>query len=178
MAPLNGLILQTGGKTFAMKGNLEISAGVRTGFILDGSGSTWTALFSDWLNDIPGFDVGMRQGIFLDLGGGEHIVEVEATGWTGSDLAWGGVSGADPITQLNVLEKTLVSTQIDSFSPATIEFGEFSSQGMYSPLNVVVEGPRMTHSTQKVGSVDVTMVFIETATFDTGAFLDALARTG
>lgn len=178
MPPLQGVILQAGGNTFSFRGDLEVNVGVRTGYILDGSGSTWTALFSEFLNDIPGFDVGLRQGIFLDLGGGEHIIEVEAKAWTGSDLAFGGAAGADPVTQMGVLENTLVETQIDSFSPATIEVGEFSSQGRYSPLSVVIEGPRISHSTVEPSTIDVNFVAIETATFDSDTFMDALSLTG
>lgn len=177
--PLDGLILSIGGQTFTFK-SCEVTSGVRTGYILDGSGSTWTAIFSDILGEsnLFGEDFGFRQGIYLDLGGGEHIVELEATGWEGSNLPFGGVGGQDPSTQMNVLENVLVETQIDSVSPATIEFGEYSSGGMFSPLNVVVEGPRITRSQRSPSTFDIEMVFIETASFESGVFADALRMTG
>lgn len=178
MPPLQGAILRAGGKTFALRAEGEISTGVRTGFILDGSGSTWTSVFSELLNSFPGVDVGLREGIHLDLGGGESMVEIEAESWRGSDLPWGGVSGADPLTQMDVLKKTLRDTQIHSFNPATLEYGEFSGPGRYAPLSVVVESPRVTHNTDEPGTIDVSMICLETATFDEDAWLDALALTG
>ncbi|WP_273835113.1 hypothetical protein [Halococcus sp. PRR34] len=178
MAPLQGVILEAGGKRFAMKAEAEITSGVRTGFILDGSGSTWTSIFSSILNSFPGVDVGMREGIHLDLGGGESMVEIEAQSFMGSDMAWGGVSGASPLTQMSVLQQTLRDTQIDSFRPATLEWGEFSGPGQFSPMNVVVESPRITYNTDTPGIIDVSMIALETATFDADAFADAVTRVG
>lgn len=177
MAPLQGVILRAGGKTFALRGEAEITAGIRTGFILDGSGSTWTSYFSEILNSFPGVDVGLREGIHLDLGGGESMVEVEATGWMGSDLSWGGAAGAEPLTQMSVLQKTLRDTQIDSFRPATLEWGEFSAPGQHSPLNVVVESPRVTYDAERPGIIDVSFIALETASFDND-FIDSVTRVG
>ena len=178
MPPLQGAILEAGGKRFALSAEAEITAGVRTGFILDGSGSTWTSLFSQILNSFPNVDVGMREGIHLDLGGGESMVEIEASGWLGSDLDWGGVAGEDPLTQMGVLQQTLRDTQIDSFRPATLEYGEFSVPGRYSPISVVVESPRVTYDTEQPGMIDVSFVALETASFEDSAFADAVTRVG
>lgn len=177
--PLQGLILHVGGKQFVFRASVELTVGVRTGYILDGSGSTWTAIASTILGENSPFgDFGFRQGIFLDLGGGEHIIQMEAQGFEGSDLAFGGVAGADPLTQAGVLENAVVETQIDSFSPATIEFGEYSANGRFKPLSVVIEDPRITRDSRSAATFDVNMTFLEAASFDDAAFMDALSMTG
>lgn len=177
---LNGAILHVGGSSYALHGNLEISAGVRTGYILDGSGSTFTAIFKSLIESgnslFSGAD--QRKGIYLDLGGGEHVVEIEFKGWEGSDLAFGGATGEDPITQVNELEHALVTTQIDSFRPAQLEYGEWSSSGKYNPIDVAVEGPRFTHSAENPSTFTGEMVCISVATFDSGVYGDALSLLG
>ena len=180
MPPLQGLLLHVAGKTFAFRANIELTFGVRTGYILDGSGSTWTAIASSILGeDNPFGDFGFRQGIYLDLGGGEHMFEMEAEGFAGSDLAFGGVAGEDVLTQASVLDNAIAETQIDSFSPATIEFGEYSATGRFAPLSVVIESPRSTVDYQNSPSTfDVNMIFLEAASFDEGVFMDALKLSG
>jgi hypothetical protein len=79
---------------------------------------------------------------------------------------------------MGVFQRTLRSTQIDSFRPATLEYGEFSGPGRYSPLSVVIESPRVTYSTDKPGTIDVTFVALETASFEGSAFADAVTRVG
>lgn len=177
---LNGAILHVGGRAYAMHGGISISAGVRTGYILDGSGSTFTAIFQSLIESgnslFSGID--QRKGIYLDLGGGEHIVEIEFQGWEGSDLAWGNSTGAAPITQVNELERQLVTTQVDSFRPATLEYGEWSSSGQYSPISVAVESPRFEHSADSPSTFTGEMVCISVATFDSETYGDALSMLG
>lgn len=175
--PLNGAILHVGGQSFEMSGNVEITGGVRTGYILDGSGSTFTAVFQSLIESGNSIFGGMdqRKGIYLDLGGGERIVEIEFQGWQGSDTLWAGAAGENPITQMNILERALVSTQIDSFRPATLEYGEFSSSGRFSPVEVAIEGPRLTKTYESPSTFNGTMVCIAVATFDDETYADALS---
>lgn len=177
---LQGAILTVDGDSFAMHGNISLSAGIRTGYILEGTGDTWTAIWKSLVEatDLP-VDWEFREGIYLDLGGGAHVVEIEFKGWKGSNLAWGdGYSDADPITQLNVLEQKLVETQIDSFRPAILEYGEYSPSGMFEPLEVAVEGPRFTHSADDPSTFTGEMVCIAVAAINSEVFGDALKMLG
>lgn len=160
---------------FHMVGNLEIQPGLRTGFIVDGQGGSVNSVIASLLGD----GQSKRQAFYLDLGGGAHVVEIQFRGWEGatvdgSNLQWGNdasqsktqasATGQDPLTQIDVLMRYLTIAEIDSRNPATLEYGEYSADGLYDPLDVVVEGPTMTDAAQDGPSYyDGTMTCISTA---------------
>lgn len=151
---------------FELAGNLEIVPGLRTGFLIGGRGSSANAVVADLLGE----GESNRQGFYLDLGGGVRQIQVNFWGWEGAqadidgdgtaeDLQWGNTgntgsatatdaTGADPLTQIDVLMEYLATGEIDSRSPATLEYGEHHSGGLYDELNVVIEGPQFTRSAQ------------------------------
>jgi hypothetical protein len=146
---------------FEMAGNLEIVPGIRTGFLIGGRGSTVNSVVSSLLGD----GQSARKGIYLDLGGGARQVDINFWGWEGArdqdgnPLQWGNTgntdsptqadaTGADPITQIDCLMQYLTVAEIDSRNPATLEYGEHHDDGLYDPLDVVVEGPQMTRAAE------------------------------
>ncbi|WP_135806216.1 hypothetical protein [Halorussus marinus] len=167
--------------TFVFEGNLTIEMGTRTGFIFDGAGSSINSILSSWYEDATGEELsgnGKRQGLYLDLGGGIHFAEISfqgVEGWTGSDSQWGDTgdpsqvtptdaTAANAITQLQVLDRYLQVCTIDSASTATLEVGEYSTNGLYDPLQVVVESPRFTFDAEEQSSVfDGSLTFLEAA---------------
>lgn len=172
---------------FHMAGNLEVTPGLRTGYLVGGRGSTVNSILSSTLGD--GSNV--RQGFYLDLGGGAHTVDIQFRGWegatdqSGTPVQWGNegvddtptkadATGADPITQIDVLMRYLTRAEIDSRSPATLEYGEYSSGGLYSAMNVVVEGPNFTRSAQDGSWFDGSLTCIRAA--DLNDALDAIKQ--
>lgn len=160
---------------FEMAGNLEVTPSIRTGYIIGGRGSTFNAVISNLVAD----GESKRQGFFLDLGGGARAIEINFRGWkgaideNGNNLQWGNDSsqtktqasatGQDPLTQIDVLMRYLTVGEIDSRNPATLEYGEYSSSGLYSSLGVVIEGPTMTRAAEDGSWFDGSMTCIEAA---------------
>jgi hypothetical protein len=148
---------------------VEIIPSMRTGFLLDNRGSTANSVLSDTVAD----DVSNRKGIYLDLGGGVRSVEISFSGWTGSDVRWGDTgdpstttqtdaTGASALTQLEVLFQYLAVAEVDSRNPATLEYGEHHSDGLYEPLDVVLESPSGQRSSDQSSTFSGTLTFLET----------------
>lgn len=183
--------LETG--VFDMAGNLTVSPGMRTGYLVDGRGSTVNSVVSSLVEQY-GEDLGpsKRRGFYVDLGGGAFTIDIEFTGWEGSIdgdgnyLQWGddasvgktkaSATGQGPLTQMDVFMRYLQTGEFDSRNPATLEYGEYSSGGLYDPLDVVVEGPRTTKRSQSPDTFDGTITCISAADF--AEYFDARNRTG
>jgi len=138
---------------FEMRGNLTISPSIRTGYLVGGRGSTVNSVATS----LAGKQDSGREGFRLDLGGGALIVEIEFDQWEGSPDQWGNTgdsssatqtdaTGAKPATQMEVLIEYLNRGEFDSRNPARLEYGEHHSDGLFSALDVVVEGPNMRRS--------------------------------
>jgi len=134
---------------FHMRGDLVVKPSIRTGFLVGGRGSTVNSVVSN----TTGGEQSGREGYRLDLGGGARIVEIEFTGWEGSDDQWGNTgdgtevtvgdaTGASAVTQMEVLMEYLNVGEYDSRNPATLEYGEHHPDGIYSAIDVVLEGPQ------------------------------------
>lgn len=143
---------------FEMVGDLETRPNIEPAFIVGGRGSLAISL----LSELAGAGESKRKQFFIEAGAGARTVEFAFRGWkgaideSGSAVQWGDSStvertktnatGQDPITQIDVLMKYLETAEIDSRKNnlATLEYGEFSTDGLYSPLDVVVRGPTMS----------------------------------
>jgi hypothetical protein len=160
--------------------DVEVSPSLRTGFLIGGRGST--------INNVIAQTVGAgdskRRQFFLEEGGGAHTIEISFRSWEGSDETWGdpsepvgsqaNASGEQPIAQVDVLMKYLLTAEIDSRAPATLEYGEYSESGRFSPLPVVLEGPQMTRAAEDGSWFDGSMTCIAAA--DIQQVFDAAAR--
>jgi hypothetical protein len=166
---------------FHMYGDVTFDAGVRTGFLLGGRGSTVNAVLQDTLgNGVP-----KRKGVYVDLGGGQHTVQASFTGWEGAvdkdgnDLQWGAspdpsvnnlttATGAGPLDQRDTFLNYLRVSTYDSFNPARLYTGEHSD-GTYAdspgdwgePLSVAIESPRLKANSQEHTKFDGSMTFVE-----------------
>lgn len=183
---------------FVMVGNLSVTPGLRTGFIVGGRGSTANSVFSSLVeqygtgNTSAFQNPSKREGVHLDLGGGEHSVDVEFRGWEGATLSdgtpvqWGNdpnpgrtqasATGQDPITQIDVLLRYLTVGEYDSRAPATLEYGEYSTDGLFEPIDVAIEGPQAKRSSDDTATYSGTMTLI--ATTDIDNYRSALVRDG
>lgn len=174
---------------FVLAGNLEISINFRTGFIIGGRGSA----INNVIQTATGGDGEKGKGFFIDLGEGGHVIECLFRGWDGARVPsgydgngkptgwesaqWGNTGDPDektyadataahPLSQVNVLEQYLRHIRIDSSQSATVQYGEFSDDGMYGPLDVVLEGPQFTRSYDRMSSFDGTLTMIEAAAIE------------
>jgi len=129
--------------------DVEVTRGLRTGYLVGGRGSTTNAI----LDSILGDGESRQQGVFLGFGGGTQTYDISLSGWEGASDQWGdtgnGGSATDATgdpreTQIDVLMKYLTTADLDSRNPAQFEYGEHHSGGYYDPVNVVPEQPSFT----------------------------------
>lgn len=168
---------------FVMVDDIEIIPSMRTGFLLDNRGSTVNSVISE----STGGGESKRQGIYLDLGGGVRTVEVSFSGWAGSAEQWGNTgdestltradaTGASALTQLEVLFQYLAVGEVDSRNPATLEYGEHHSDGLYDPLDVVLESPQGTRSSEQSSTFSGTLTFLSVLSLEDA--IDGSSVTG
>jgi len=167
--------------------NPEDEDEVRTGYLLDNS-------FDEALSILRGLlEEGEpdRKGVHLDLGGGTHAVSLTAdvnSGATededGNALQWGSSSdpsefsattatGATALRKAQVFQHYTRVGGSDSLTPATLEYGEYSEDGVLEPLAVVFEQPSFTRQSSDKYSFSAT--FVETV--DLGRSLDGSKQT-
>lgn len=170
---------------FDFEGDLRVDTGIRTGYLLDGRGGTVNSVVSESVGD----GTSKRKGVYLDLGSGVHYATVEFRGWEGSPGRWGNgedgrgdsnvtesdAEGAGPLSQIDVLKQYLLVGEVDSRNPATLEYGEFSTNGVYDPLDVVFEQPTFRRSADDGSFFDGSITFLEAVDL-TGASLSASGR--
>jgi hypothetical protein len=172
---------------FHMAGDLEIAPAIRTGFLIGGRGSQ----VNNILARAAGAGESSQGGFFLDLGAGARTVSVKFSSWKGArdsdgnPLQWGNegaddaptkadATGADAITQIDVLMQYLAVGRVDSSSPATLHYGEHHTtsvhpdgeDGLYDPLNVVIETPDLTRPTGEGNSFSGEITFVEAAAIE------------
>ena len=183
---------------FVLAEGLRVSHQTRTGFLIDGQGSTVIDTITDLYDDLAeGDDLeGRRKGFYLDLGGGAHVVDVEAQ-VSGpvppeTDHQWGtgdgdpatDATGAHPIEKIQLLDKILQIAEIDSRGPqaslgeypeghtATLSIGRYSADGPYDPLQVAPEEPEFSFdSEQETSTATVSINFVDI--FSLGQSTDA-----
>lgn len=132
---------------------------VRTGFLLSGAGDDTLGFIFDLLDA----DESVRKGLSIDVGGGEHAVELNAQVTSGhvedndgTTLQWGASSDPDTLDETTATGGTArQKAQIfqnylrtagggaDSLSPARLVWGEYSPSGVLEDhLDVVIEQPQ------------------------------------
>jgi hypothetical protein len=158
---------------FSFDGPVEISPGIRTGNLIGPTGSNVGAL----VDVVTGNDAG-RAGFRLDAGGGAFVITVNFRGWEGSTNRWGDGSGeakADAegegvFRQLSVLMRYLNRGEYDSRGGATFEYGEYSSSGVYAPINVAPEEPQVSFSAEEqISTFDGSITLVATRSIEQAA---------
>lgn len=148
---------QTETGVFDMGVDVETTTTFRTGYLVGGRGSTANAVFGDLVGD----GESQYQGVFLGFGGGVKVVEVTFRNYKGSTHQWGNTgnggtkadaTGEDAITQADVLSKYIEAADLDSRGPATLEHGEYSKSGRYSPDKVALEQPSFKRNWEEDGN--------------------------
>lgn len=106
----------------------------------------------------------------LIAGNNTLAFEIEITSWEDANAQWGNdasqtitqasATGAPAITQLCVLLRYIVESVSDSGNPATFEWGEFASDGLYSPLGVAVEQPQLRRGREQSSTFTATITVV------------------
>jgi hypothetical protein len=163
--------------TFVFASNVTIAFETRTGRIGSNKLSNAVSVVSDWYEQQTGEEApgGKRQKAMLDLGFGEHVIEIDFEGYEGSTHQWGdtGEGGTatdatgDPVNrQMELLDRYLQVCEIDSRPghEATLEVGNYSADGYYDPLVVAPEQPRVEFdANEQSSSFDGSLTFVEIA---------------
>lgn len=146
---------------------------VRTGPLVDNAFSSVIGLLSEYL-DIPGG----RKGVTVDIGGGQHIWEIDLVSLGAPDGQWGytddttvvdeaTATGADRRVKQNVLMNYIVTASIDSFTPARLYYGEYAPNGEIAEhASVYFEDPNVLCDRDEASTFDASMTLVETLSLD------------
>jgi len=176
--------------TFEFIGDLTITISQAKNYVIETAGTTSqiSAVIGEYFDSADATDLSdsKRKTFAVDAGGGSRQVEIDARAWEGSDGQWGATGDESQVTaadatgapadrQLFVLDRALSVAQVGSLNPAALEVGEYSKDGLYGPLDVLVEQPSVVYNPeQSTSSIDVSLVCVET--LDLGGAVDALTR--
>lgn len=175
---------------FEFIGDLTITLTQTRNYVIEtaGTSSQVSAIVGEFFDGSGSVDLGdtKRKTFAVDAGGGAHTVEIDCRAWEGSDGQWGATgddsqvtavdaTGAPADRQLFVLDRALSVATVDSRTPATLSVGEYSQDGVYGPLDVLIEQPSGVYNTgRSVSDIDVSLVCVET--INLGNAVDALTR--
>jgi len=132
---------------------------------------------------------GGRKDATVDVGGGRHLNRIRVTSLTGYDGQWGytddagvtnaaSASGGDRIQKAQVFNRYLLYASPDSFSPATLEYGEYAPGGFMpeGALDVFVEDPTWSLPRDESSSFVGELNFVSTIDLSNNP-VTAFART-
>ncbi|WP_435065894.1 hypothetical protein [Halobaculum sp. EA56] len=157
----------------AAEGAGVISGGIRTGTIVESGGQAALALLSRLSDQVEARGQAIRVS-----GGGQLAFQLEAetpttgTKPNGDTFQWGSdpdptvgpnahtATGADKEAQQAVLLTYLSRSDGDSFTPATLEFFEYSSNGFLDPLSVALEDPEVSIVNDDPTAADISMTAV------------------
>lgn len=171
------------GQQFLADKNLQRDMNQETQFLFSGLQNT-LAIYEELTGDEETAD-SLKKQIAIGTGAGTRIIRLE---WDkdrldpGQSETWGGADPDDAArTKLDIIDNALDTVAITSGGPiggpATLEVSEFSSSGMFEPLQVVV-----ISSNFSINHTETSSTFHGTIEFMTTPSLDdtntAEARTG
>jgi hypothetical protein len=178
---------------------LQLQQSIRTGTIASGSAQLLTTFF----NEITGQEDALNEEVVIDVGTGQHTVELSFSAWAGgtdyqgNTLQWGDTGDATTLTKtdatgehamrkMQCLFFWLKNSRIDSLpeelggslasgGPAELRFGQHTPGGVYDPLDVVLEEPSGSYGGEAPTTFSGNIRCISVA--DLGSAADAEART-
>lgn len=189
---------------FVLAGNVTVAEQVQLDYLFSNKGGKLNAIIGGSAEKQLNIDkqtANRRRGIWVDVGAGAQIYEIDFTGWQGATvperdssgtvvgrkpLRWGNTgnpdtltkgdaTGADALTQIQVLNRYLIKGTTDSVSPATFEVGEYSPDGLYDgPLEVAIQGPKHVRTSESDSTFDGTFTAVTVENIND--YKDALDR--
>lgn len=165
----------------------SVAPGLRTGYVVGGRGSTVNAV----LGQAAGQEDSKRKGVYLDAGGGSATFTISFRKWEGATdnqeqpLQWGSTSdtdvhsetsatGADAYSQLDCFFHWLEQSTIDSESPAQLEYCQHYPGGVYDPVDVVFEEPKVRQVAEDGSWINADLTLVSAA--DLSEIHDAALR--
>jgi hypothetical protein len=120
------------GDTFTATGELQVTERQQPFYLLDGFQRIRTLA-----EQVGVLDSDTSQA-FLGTGARVRTWQVSFVQWEGSSDDWGSAAADDDVlTKLNILGNSLANAGIDGGNTATLEYGEYSTPGQFSPQSVV-----------------------------------------
>lgn len=121
------------GTVFVGQGNLRVAEVQQPAWLFDGGGDLVTAA-----GEFAGLSGSLKAQVFEGVGAGIRTWRVEFVQWEGNSDQWGGAAASDDvIVKLQTLGHAIAHTRITSSAPAELQFGEYSTNGKYAPVDVV-----------------------------------------
>lgn len=160
---------------FVLTDNIRLTHLNRTGYLIEGGSniiSVLAPLFAQAGIDLP--SDGRDQQFKVDLGGGEHVTELEGQVAQGSPNQWGtgdgnsvwDKTGAPPVEQIQLLDRCIQLAKIDSASPATLSVGMYGDE--LPALHVAPEQPELSFdSEQESSTATISIGLVEIASLTT-----------
>jgi len=155
---------------FVARSGVEVTPRRRTGYLVSPDSGTTTSLAANFLD--PGSD--KYQSIAVGLGAGQHVWELSARNWEGSQYQWGDGSstsgsinqadatGGTAVEQAAVFDKYIGATVTDSDTPAKLSVLGYGDTTLYDgPIDVALEEPSTTVSSDEPGIVDLSVVCVK-----------------
>jgi len=154
----------------------EFAESIRTGFLVDSVGESILALLNEYLED----GASKRKGVHIDVGGGQHTIELSFDtpvtqrkadgslhqwGYTSDDTVTNEASatGASTEVQCAVFSNALRKAAPDSLTPAKLQVGQYHPGGILDDqLDVVLESPEVVQESSKPRKGDINLTMIET----------------
>ena len=148
---------------FEATANLTVTAINASNFVFDTEGDLIGAF-----NSLIGGG-STQENVFVGRGGTRRF-NVVLTQFPESGDSWGDADPATdgPIQLGNELTHQIATAGIDSTRPATFEWGEFSSNGRYSPIKCVVPEVEVPNDVEQKPSSVQARIDVQEAAQDTG----------
>jgi hypothetical protein len=133
MAGLDKVKMTIAGSTFEATGNINVVEIQRPRWVVNGGGNFIAAA-----DRLTGSNASLGGQAYVGTGSKVRFWRVDFTQWEGSTDSWGSASADDDVlTKINILGNKLATSTIDSGNTATLAYGEYSTNGQFSPLDVV-----------------------------------------
>lgn len=162
---------------FEMAGDIQITEETNPSYLIGGRGSTINAILGDIIQD----QAGRRRQIYVDVGAGSHLFEIQFLGWkgaidsAGNELTWGDSSetkgtianatGQGPQEQINVFHRYIKFARMGSvFEDVRLKIGMYNpttSANWPDYLTVALERPRHTAAAEEFEQYDGSITCVE-----------------
>lgn len=143
MANVNGIrITLPNGQEYRGRGNLQVQIEHQPNWLLSG-GNSVIGVAANVFKEIGGNGGRVKTPLatgHLGAAGGSRTFEIAFDQWEGNTDSWGPADPDDSVDEkMAVLDTEVARASVDSLSPATLEFGPFSStSSRYDPIPVVL----------------------------------------
>lgn len=159
------------GTVFRARESIDVSHGVQPLYVLDGF-RQFITIYNEYFDGggTSGRANSNMSGLFFGFGAGVHTITIGVYQFEGNGQTWGNANTADggdtALNMLQRLNRAVTTIPNDSDDPITLEVGEYSTSGIYDPLDVAIISCDLQYKgatdDNEVGSFSGTIEFAET----------------